>query len=131
MDLRVTSEVVERVFAHARQAAPQECCGLLFGAEGCIDAIRQADNVHPDPRRRFEIDPRTLIAAHREMRGGGPVLAGYYHSHPGGVARPSETDQALAARDGMIWAIVARTELSFWRAGDAGLAKLPYRIVTL
>ncbi len=39
---------------------------------------------------------------------------GYYHSHPFGKPYPSETDKALSAKDGRIWAIVASRNVRFW-----------------
>lgn len=83
-------------------------------------------NVHPAPQTHFEIDPQTLIDAHRLDRSGGAAIAGYYHSHPNGLARPSETDRAQAPADGMIWAIIAAGRVTFWRSGDAGFEALPY-----
>ncbi len=63
------------------------------------------------------------------MRMGGPELAGYYHSHPNGPLEPSATDRALAAADGMIWAIVALGEVRLWRAGPHGFTALSYTTV--
>lgn len=129
MTIEVTSAVLAALESAARAAHPQEACGLLLGSGDCIRSARPAANVHPEPRIRFEIDPQALIDAHRAMRNGGPLLMGYYHSHPIGSARPSATDRALAARDGMVWAIIGREETTFWRAGDDGLTSLPYRVV--
>lgn len=72
------------------------------------------------PEVRFEIDPRALFAALRAERGGGPKVAGYWHSHPSGDATPSATDAAMAAPDGKLWLIVAGEALRGWRAGPGG-----------
>jgi proteasome lid subunit RPN8/RPN11 len=128
MPAQVSSDVVERLLAEAGSAHPQECCGLLLGSGDAITAIRPARNVHPDPARRFEIDPQALVDAYREAREGGPQVLGYYHSHPNGVAEPSATDRSLAAGDGAIWAIIAAGRITLWRSGDAGFAKLPYEL---
>ena len=132
MTLQVTSELLDTLLAEAEAAHPRECCGLLFGGaeEGRLDSMAPAPNIHPQPETHFEIDPRALIDAHRASRLAGPELVGYYHSHPDGKARPSATDTAMAARDAMIWAIVAGQRVTFWRAGDAGFSALPYRLVT-
>ena len=61
------------------------------------------------------------------MRAGGPRLVGHYHSHPHGPPEPSRTDRALAAPDGMIWAIAGEGRVALWRAGGDGLEPLPYR----
>ena len=126
MAVEVASAVVEAVIAHAREAAPVECCGLLFGNDQTITSHQPTVNVHPAPQSRFEIDPQVLIDAHRAMRSGGPRLVGYYHSHPGGWPVPSATDRGMAAADDMIWAIVTADELRLWRAGPDGFSPLSY-----
>lgn len=132
MTLQVTSELFDALLAEAAAAHPRECCGLLFGSaeHGGIDALVPAVNVHPQPETHFEIDPQALIDAHRAARSGGPELLGYYHSHPFGEARPSATDKAMAARDGMVWAIIGGGTVAFWRAGASGFSALPYRRVS-
>jgi len=94
-----------------------------------IEAYRPASNVHPTPETHFEIDAQALIDAYRAMRAGGPRLVGYYHSHPQSLAEPSATDRAMAATDGMIWAIIGRDVLRLWRAGENGFSPLSYKEV--
>lgn len=126
MRAQLTSSVVERLLAEAAEAHPLECCGLLLGGDQEIIAAHPARNVHPEPSHNFEIDPRTLVEAHRAARNGGAQVVGYYHSHPNGLAEPSATDRAMAAHDGAIWAIIAAGRITLWRSGDAGFAALPY-----
>lgn len=128
MDLTVTSEALEAMIAHATRAAPEECCGILYGTCGYIERAEPATNVHPDPARHFEIDPQALLDAHRSARGGGVEVAGYYHSHPNGRAAPSETDRASASGDGRIWAIVASGDVTFWRDEPDGFCALSYTV---
>ncbi len=114
----------------ARRAHPCEACGLLLGQAGSVTAAQPAANVASDPERRFDIDPAALIAAHRAARSGGaPLVLGYFHSHPTGVAAPSATDAAMAARDGKIWAIVAGETVTLWRDGVSGFEPLSYDVV--
>ena len=126
-------EVHEGVFAflvdHTSQAHPEEACGILLGSTERITHATTCANIHPTPSTHFEIDPAMLIAAHRAARAGGPHLAGYWHSHPTGSAAPSPTDQACASGDGKVWAIVAGSEVRFWRDGAGGFEPLPYRVV--
>lgn len=129
MALEVTSDVIAIVLARAAEAAPGECCGLLLGRGTRIDGAVAADNVSPDPLRRFEIDPAALFAVHRAARAGGPELLGYYHSHPQGHPLPSATDCEHASGDGRVWAIVAAGEVGFWRDGDQGFEPLFYSVV--
>lgn len=128
MDLRVTREALERMLAESARAAPDECCGMLLGRNGCIAEARAAANVAAEPRRRFEIDPQALVDAHRAARIGGPEVIGYYHSHPGGAAEPSATDRAMAAGDGSVWAIVGEGGTTFWCDAEEGFAPLSYAL---
>lgn len=126
MAIETTSSVLQTLREAARAAHPRECCGLLLGmaeADGMrITQALPAANVACDPLRRFEIDPATLIEAHRQARGGGPAVLGYYHSHPSGSIAPSAIDRAEAARDGRLLAIVAGGAIGWWRDTEAGLA---------
>ncbi len=126
MPTQVSSDVVERLLAEAGEAHPRECCGLLFGTGDTITSARPTANVHREPSRHFEIDPRALLDAHRAAREGGRQVVGYYHSHPNGAAEPSATDRIMAAPDGAIWAIIAAGRITLWRSGDAGFEALPY-----
>lgn len=129
MIVEVTREVRERILAEAAAAYPRECCGVLLGEGATVRAVTAARNVHPAPEKHFEIDPRTLIHAHRAARSGGPQVMGYYHSHPRGPAEPSATDRATAAHDGRIWAIVGEGEVRFWRDDEAGFEPLSLRVI--
>ena len=127
-ELRVRTEVLDTLRAEADRAAPEECCGVLLGRPGTIEEARPARNVADARLRRFEIDPQALVDAHREARRGGPRIAGYFHSHPGGRPEPSAVDRASAAGDGMVWAIVGETAVAFWRDEEAGFVPLSYEV---
>ena len=131
-DLVVTRSVLTALLDAAASAAPDEACGLLLGREGAIDRVQPCANVAGEPRRFFEIDPAALIAAHRAERGGGPVLLGYFHSHPSGVAEPSAEDRRQASGDGKVWAIigsgVGSTQVRFWRDEPTGFVALSYAL---
>lgn len=120
MRVRISSEVLDAIRAHAVAQSPHEACGLLFGDRTEIGACHPARNVAGDPKRHFEIDPSALFAAIRAERTGGPKLAGYYHSHPTGHADPSVTDRDNAALDGKLWLIVTVDAITGWRAGPDG-----------
>lgn len=121
MTVAISSCVIELIQSAAAAAAPNEACGLLFGAPDRIDGASVAANVAADPRRRFEIDPAALFAALRAERGGGPTIVGHWHSHPGGRCEPSATDAAMASQDGRLWLIVARRNVGLWRATANGM----------
>ena len=129
MTLTVTSGAMATLREEAAQAAPLECCGLLLGRDGRVEAAQPAANVAPDPSRHFEIDPAALFAAHRAARDGGPELLGYYHSHPAGHPLPSATDCEHASGDLRVWAIIAGGEVRFWRDGPGEFEALCYAVV--
>ena len=120
MKTRISRTVLEAIRNQAAASPDREVCGLLFGSAAQVDGVMAAENVAEDPARHFEIDPAALFAAIRAERAGGPAIAGYYHSHPGGVAAPSETDRANAAADGKLWLIIAGDAVTGWRAGPDG-----------
>lgn len=128
MILEVSSAVLTGMAEHAAAAHPRECCGILLGSKGRITAHLPAANIHPQPETHFEIDPQALVDAHRSARLGGPPVAGYYHSHPNGQARPSVTDRAQAAGDDSVWAIVADGRVTFWRDEPTGFDPLSYGV---
>jgi proteasome lid subunit RPN8/RPN11 len=88
---------------------------LLRGTDGKVIAVQWVANVSADPSRNFEIDPAALIAVHKDARTGGVPLLGYFHSHPNGLARPSASDIAQAAPDGLIWLIIAGGAVTAWQ----------------
>lgn len=120
MRLAISRCVVEAIQQAAAAAAPREACGLLFGGDAEISGWQAVENVAEEPESRFEIDPAALFAALRAERGGGPRIAGYWHSHPSGDPAPSATDAAMAEPDGKLWLIVAGESVGAWRAGPRG-----------
>lgn len=116
----ISRSLLDRIRSECRAAEPHEACGLLLGEGEWITAIAPARNVAASPERTFEIDPVLLFAAHRRAREGGPPVIGCYHSHPNGDPRPSPTDAALSAPDGMLWLIMAGERHALWRAAPTG-----------
>ncbi len=119
MTPRLSSETLIDLFADANASPDAEICGLLLADDGKMVA-QPARNVARDPSRFFEIDPATLIAAHRGVRDGGPAILGHYHSHPSGDPDPSKGDAADAAPDGALWLILTRDRARLWRAVPHG-----------
>ncbi|MDJ0643814.1 MAG: M67 family metallopeptidase [Erythrobacter sp.] len=127
-ELAISKRAYRALQKEADKSGQQECCGLLLGREGRIVSILPAENVHPNPRTHFEIDPQVLIGAYKSERAGGPDVIGYYHSHPLGNGLPSDTDRASSARDGKVWAIIGYDGLRFWVDAPDGFRALSYAI---
>ena len=96
------------MFAHARQARPEECCGLVGGdGEGIGASVYRLRNIAPDPRAAYDGDPQDLCEAQRTMRARGEQLLSIYHSHPReAVPVPSDTDVRLAYHPSAIYFII-------------------------
>lgn len=90
----------------AAGAFPAEACGLLIGQGARIDRVLPVVNQAADPDR-FEIAPSDLFTAHRQARAEGLAVTGHYHSHPNGLAGPSQRDAEAIADLSAWWLIVA------------------------
>jgi proteasome lid subunit RPN8/RPN11 len=96
-DFKIPQALVEEMFAHARERAPEECCGLLGGGGGRAASVYRLRNVAPRPEVAYEAAPEELFEAQRLMRARGETPAGVYHSHPRSAEpEPSRTDVRLA-----------------------------------
>lgn len=104
--IEVRQAVLDDLVAHAREEAPNECCGVLVGAGPRIERIVRARNTLGSPTR-YQIDPRDQIAAIRSARERGESVVGFYHSHPSSAPMPSETDRVEAAYPGHWYLIVS------------------------
>ena len=115
MALHLSRKRYVQLLEWAEHAGKAECCGLLLGHGEMVMDVVHAANIATDAHHHFEIDPVALIAAHKEARNGGPQIIGYFHSHPNGLARPSQADIAQAANDARYWLIIANQSISAWQ----------------
>jgi [CysO sulfur-carrier protein]-S-L-cysteine hydrolase len=88
--------VIEEIVAHAREDAPNECCGLLIGRRDAIHRSYRAKNLEASPTR-YLIDPADHFAALRDARTEKLQVIGAYHSHPATDPMPSPSDIAESA----------------------------------
>ena len=126
MMLEISRASLGAIRAAAMASPDAEVCGLLLGEGLRVDQVRPCRNVAEDSATAFEIDPETLIAAHKATRAGGPAVIGHYHSHPNGKAEPSARDVA-AARGGEVWIIVTNESLTGWLATEGRFEYLDIR----
>jgi len=92
---RYSQEMID----HAREEAPNECCGILAGESDRVLRLYRAVNAEHSPYR-FDIDSRDLYRIHSEVESLGWRFVAIYHSHPRGEAFPSATDVAMALLPG-------------------------------
>lgn len=105
--MNIARAVLDAIVAHARESAPEECCGLLIGRGDVILDSVQAGNLSPTPRVRFLVDPQDHFGAVHAARPRGLEVVGFYHSHPASGALPSETDLAEWIDTELVSVIVA------------------------
>ena len=106
--LKLTHSLLNHILAHAREDAPQECCGLIGGAAtGKATSVYRTRNVAATPLVTYEAAPEDLFAAQRAMRARSEELIAIYHSHPRSKdPKPSETDVRLAYYPSAVYLIV-------------------------
>jgi proteasome lid subunit RPN8/RPN11 len=105
----VPRAIYDELLAHAREDAPNECCGLIGGTDGSAATVYRAQNAEASPLR-YNLDPQDQFRIMSEMDEAGEELVGIYHSHTASPAYPSQTDINLAAYPDAIYLIVSLAE---------------------
>ena len=106
MNVVIARRAYDDMVAHAREAVPAECCGLLIGTGESIVEAARTTNLASD-HGRFEMDPGDHIRARRIARSRGLDVLGFYHSHPRSPATPSARDRAEAWYPDYLYLIVS------------------------
>ncbi len=133
--MTISRQVLEAVAAHAGEAFPRECCGVLLDRPDdplTASHVLRAENVeqsHPD--QQYVLGHKAhLNAVQMESLGEAQIL-GYYHSHPNGGEKPSRRDKEQAVA-GVTYLIVAVcngvAEHAAWRLKDAQLVREPLEV---
>src|SRR5439155_19239193 len=86
--VRMTQAQWNALVEHAREAAPNECCGYLTARDGGLEEVVRAENVYESPRYGYEVDPKSMLTAWKLSEEGREM--GIYHSHPRSAAEPSQ-----------------------------------------
>ena len=106
--MRISRPLLDELISHAREEAPNECCGMVIadpGPPARARRLHRAVNVAASPLR-FEVDPAELLRVHDEIERTGSCLA-IYHSHTRSEPYPSQTDINFAINwPGVEWIIV-------------------------
>ena len=116
--MRMSQDHWNELIAHAREDAPNECCGYLRIDDGHVAEIWRSNNGRASPYG-YELDPGSLLAANDlDDEGHGVAI---YHSHPRSAAEPSQTDINLASYPHWRYLIVSLAgapEVRAWRIQD-------------
>jgi proteasome lid subunit RPN8/RPN11 len=104
--MRIPKAIYEELLEHAREDAPNECCGLIGGEDSVAKTVYRARNAEASPLR-YNLDPQDQFRIMTEMEERGEELAAIYHSHTASPAYPSQTDINLAAYPDALYLIVS------------------------
>lgn len=125
--LRLSTELLDAVIAHARTDHPDEACGVIAGPEGSDTPTRFIPMINAARSPTFyEFDSRDLLALYRDMddRGEEPVVI--YHSHTATEAYPSRTDISYASEPLAHYLLVSTRECG---TGEGPVEVRSFRIV--
>jgi proteasome lid subunit RPN8/RPN11 len=93
--MRIARTLLEEIVSHAREEAPNECCGMVAGTDGRATSVHRARNAEASPLR-YVIHPSDQFKIITEIEKRGEEVAAIYHSHTKSPAEPSQTDINLA-----------------------------------
>src|SRR5262249_60716159 len=94
--MKVPRSIYEEMLEHAREEAPNECCGILGGRGDEAATLYRATNAEASPLR-YTLDPNDLFRiTFREIPENDEEMLAIYHSHTASPAYPSQTDINLA-----------------------------------
>jgi proteasome lid subunit RPN8/RPN11 len=125
--VRISQEFWNELVAHAREEAPNECCGYMRVRDGTVEEVVRAVNERQSPYG-YELDHKSLFAANEFDDQGFQV--GIYHSHPRSPAEPSQTDINLATYPHWTYLIVSLENgdapvVRGWRIADGRVDEEP------
>jgi [CysO sulfur-carrier protein]-S-L-cysteine hydrolase len=119
--VRISRQLLDEVIAHAREEAPNECCGMIASADGQAVAVHRARNAAASPFR-YEMDGMEQYRIQTRIEDAGQDLGAIYHSHTRTAPEPSETDVNLAFYPDALYVIVGlkapEPDVRAWRIVD-------------
>jgi proteasome lid subunit RPN8/RPN11 len=129
--LRISRQLLDDVIAHAREDAPNECCGMIASADGEAVAVHRARNTAASPFR-YEMDGMEQYRIQTEIEDAGLELGAIYHSHTRSAPEPSQTDINLAFYPEALYVIVGlkspQPDVRAWRIVDGQVSEAELEI---
>jgi [CysO sulfur-carrier protein]-S-L-cysteine hydrolase len=129
--LRISRQLLDDVIAHAREDAPNECCGMIASSDGEAVAVHRARNTAASPFR-YEMDGMEQYRIQTEIEDAGHELGAIYHSHTRSAPEPSQTDINLAFYPEALYVIVGlkgrEPDVRAWRIVDGQVSEASLEI---
>ena len=104
--LTLPEDHVIEMITHAKEDAPNECCGIIAGDDGAATKLYRAINAEASPYR-YSVEPKDLLRIYRDVDSNDWDVLVIYHSHTQTEAYPSPTDIRLAAWDDAYYVLVS------------------------
>ena len=89
--IELPRSLADQLIQHARDAAPNEACGVAGVRGAAVVQFIATRNASPTPRVHFTLDDDGYRAIIRTEREG--LEPAFFHSHPASPAYPSPTDR--------------------------------------
>ena len=99
--LRIDKKFSDEMIAHSIEEDPNECCGILSGADGTVQELYRITNTAKSPFR-YLMDPQEHLNADLDSERKGMEFVAFYHSHTHSPAYPSGTDVRMALQSGYL-----------------------------
>ena len=129
--MRISRQLLDDVIAHAREDAPNECCGMIAFSDGEAVAVHRARNTAASPFR-YEMDGMEQYRIQTEIEDAGLELGAIYHSHTRSAPEPSQTDINLAFYPEALYVIVGlkspEPDVRAWRIVDGQVSEAALEI---
>jgi [CysO sulfur-carrier protein]-S-L-cysteine hydrolase len=124
--VRISRQLLDDIIAHAREDAPNECCGMIAASDGEAVAVHRARNTAASPFR-YEMDGMEQYRIQTAIEDAGLELGAIYHSHTRSAPEPSQTDINLAFYPEALYVIVGLKspdpDVRAWRIVDGQVSE--------
>jgi proteasome lid subunit RPN8/RPN11 len=124
--MRIPRRLYDELVAHAREEAPNECCGMIAARDGEAVAVHRATNSAASPLR-YEMEPREQLRIMDAIDDAGLEIGAIYHSHTRSAPEPSQTDINLAFYPETLYVIVgvkdADPDVRAWEIRDGSVSE--------
>ena len=123
--MRISRQLLDEIIAHAREDAPNECCGMIASSNGEAVTVHRAQNTAASPFR-YEMDGMEQYRIQTAIEDAGLELGAIYHSHTRSAPEPSQTDINLAFYPDALYVIVGlkspAPDVRAWRIVDGNVS---------
>lgn len=119
----------DAMVAHAKDEAPNECCGYITMRDERVEDVVRAKNERESPYG-YQLDSKAQIKAWNLGENDGYRIA-VYHSHPKSAAEPSQTDINLAVFPEWLHVIISLKDdphVRAWRIVDGRVEEEPVSV---